>query len=73
MWTLRSPMCSVLFRDCGLLRCCPSRLQGGICAVLDASDSVDAHVHDTMVAGAWLNDRKWVATPKQGSHQRSHV
>lgn len=30
--------------------------QGGICAVLDQHDTVDKHVQDTMVAGAFLND-----------------
>uniref|UniRef100_A0A7R9VR30 L-aspartate oxidase n=1 Tax=Chlamydomonas euryale TaxID=1486919 RepID=A0A7R9VR30_9CHLO len=35
---------------------CTQYAQGGVCAVLDQSDSVATHVRDTMVAGAYLND-----------------
>jgi hypothetical protein len=35
---------------------CTQYAQGGVCAVLDRFDSVDEHVRDTMVAGAFLND-----------------
>ncbi len=55
-----SPGAAAAFCAAPLKPCClfASTMQGGICAVLDPLDSVEAHVHDTMVAGAWLNDRK---------------
>ncbi len=37
---------------------CTRYAQGGVCAVLDKSDSVADHVRDTIVAGAYLNDQQ---------------
>ena len=34
--------------------------QGGVCAVLDKNDSVEAHIRDTMIAGVYLNDPRAV-------------
>ncbi|GFR43778.1 hypothetical protein Agub_g4892 [Astrephomene gubernaculifera] len=39
---------------------CTRYAQGGVCAVLDETDSVADHVRDTIVAGAFLNDTKAV-------------
>ena len=41
--------------------------QGGIAAVLDAGDSFENHVEDTMVAGAGLNNRATVEFVVSGS------
>lgn len=45
---------------------CTQYAQGGVCAVLDATDSVQDHVCDTIVAGAFLNDNKCVVTAGDG-------
>lgn len=37
---------------------CTKHAQGGVCAVLDASDSIEDHIRDTLVAGVYLNDRQ---------------
>ncbi len=37
-----------------LAECNTNFAQGGICCVMDPSDSFDKHARDTMIAGAWL-------------------
>lgn len=48
---------AVITKD-GASEGCTRYAQGGVCAVLDPLDSVEKHVRDTMVAGAFLNDLK---------------
>ena len=43
------------------------RAQGGIAAVLEEGDSFEAHVNDTMIAGAGLNDIKVVEHVVEGA------
>lgn len=38
---------------------CTQYAQGGVCAVLGKHDSVEAHVEDTMIAGDYLNSRRF--------------
>lgn len=52
-----APYCRVaLVSKRGLEDSASGWAQGGIAAVLDSRDSIEAHIHDTLVAGAWLND-----------------
>ena len=45
----------------GQLKDCNTNFaQGGICCVLDETDSFDKHARDTMIAGAWLGVSKVV-------------
>jgi len=46
--------------------------QGGIAAVTSDVDSFDAHVQDTMVAGAWLSDEVVVRMVVEGGPQAIH-
>ena len=43
-----------------LADCNTNFAQGGICCVMDPSDTFDRHARDTMIAGAWLGDTKVV-------------
>ena len=54
-----APTCRVgLISKRGLEDSASSWAQGGIAAVLDSHDSIEAHIRDTFIAGANLNDRK---------------
>ncbi|MBL8429663.1 MAG: L-aspartate oxidase [Dechloromonas sp.] len=56
---LASPRCSVVLVSKRSLEDSASGwAQGGIAAVLDSRDSIEAHIQDTLIAGAWLNDEK---------------
>lgn len=46
----------ILIAKCGLSIGATNLAQGGIAAVLDASDSIESHVQDTLAAGAGLCD-----------------
>ena len=45
-----------------LADCNTNFAQGGICCVMDPSDTFDKHARDTMIAGAWLGDSEVVHT-----------
>ena len=53
-----APHCRVaLISKRGLEDSASGWAQGGIAAVLDSQDSIEAHINDTFIAGAWLNDK----------------
>ena len=45
-----------------LADCNTNFAQGGICCVMDPTDTFDRHARDTMIAGAWLGNSKVVHT-----------
>ena len=51
---------TVLVTKCGLADCNSNFAQGGICCVADPADSFEAHVADTLIAGAGLCDEQVV-------------
>jgi succinate dehydrogenase/fumarate reductase flavoprotein subunit len=56
----RSPRLTVTVAVKGLLgrAGCTRMVQGGFNAVLEAPDSIEAHLLDTLQGGAWLNDQE---------------
>mmetsp|Transcript_10478 Transcript_10478/g.64109 ORF Transcript_10478/g.64109 Transcript_10478/m.64109 type:complete len:670 (-) Transcript_10478:1400-3409(-) len=54
--------------------CNTNYAQGGVCAVLDTEDSVESHINDTLVAGAYLCDQKVVETVcQEGPARVAHL
>jgi len=60
----RAPRLTVTVAVKGLLgrAGCTRMVQGGYNAVLEAPDSIDAHLLDTLQGGAWINDQELVWT-----------
>jgi succinate dehydrogenase/fumarate reductase flavoprotein subunit len=46
---------------------CTRMVQGGYNAVLDAADSLDLHLHDTLVGGGFINDQELAYTLVEGA------
>ena len=52
-----APHGRVIVATKGAMRDCNTNFaQGGICCVMDPSDTFDKHARDTMIAGAWLGN-----------------